>query len=375
MGPEKMQQRQTFQEIMEILPLPPGKEGNQNDQPRFMSCRSAWLPGCDLAFLQGNGNVLGHGKPLPRTHTAVYGGHVYSQSALAACLVRKDHESRDRDSKSQALHTIHGTFTLAGHADRPFIYTVSPLSTTKSFSTTLVTAAQPSAPSTNPDGDNFPIDDSTLPMGQSCFQALVSFKTAESTQRHEQEPSVQSRFKNILESRIPMDWPPAPPLDISGILDAIPMVSRMVGTFPALEMRKVDMTTYNKDKPLYERRELILYRLLAPLPKDASPSEHALVHVYECDRNGLLMLANHLGYGDRLGGVASLTWTYVIHGNIDESRIEFGEDEWWVQEACWPRAGSGRGIIMSKIWSPEGDHVATEYQDGVSRRWSKDGKL
>ena len=41
---------------------------------------------------------------------------------------------------------------------------------------------------------------------------------------------------------------------------------------------------------------------------------------------------------------------------------------WWVQEAIFPRVEAGRAIIMSKIWSPEGIHVATEYQDGIIRR-------
>jgi hypothetical protein len=47
----------------------------------------------------------------------------------------------------------------------------------------------------------------------------------------------------------------------------IDMVTALVGTdivgsFPAVEMRKVDMRAYNADGPLLERRELVLYRLL-----------------------------------------------------------------------------------------------------------------
>ena len=53
--------------------------------------------------------------------------------------------------------------------------------------------------------------------------------------------------------------------------------------------------------------------------------------------------------------------------------MRYGEAEdadvgqWWLQEACFPRVDADRGIIMCKIWSPEGVHVATEYQDGILR--------
>jgi hypothetical protein len=174
----------------------------------------------------------------------------------------------------------------------------------------------------------------------------------------------------------------------------------VVGTFPIVDMKKVDMTAFNEGKPLHERRELILYRLLHPLPVGSPVKEgdddssavwdansHVLVHAYEADRNGLLMVLNNLGFGATYGRVASLSYSFVMHVGAAEAvmDVQYGgggerTDGWWVQEVRFPRAAAGRAIVMSLIWSPAGLHVATGYQDGISRKkepgWKerRDGK-
>jgi acyl-CoA thioesterase len=134
-------------------------------------------------------------------------------------------------------------------------------------------------------------------------------------------------------------------------------------------MRKVDMTGFNAGRSPSQRRELLLYRLLAPLPRDDANS-HVLVHAFEADRNGLLMAGNNLGMGRNLGTAASLSYSFYVHVNPDLAVMESSDVEdagWWIQEVSFPRAGAGRATLMSKIWSPRGIHVATGYQDGVLR--------
>jgi hypothetical protein len=204
---------------------------------------------------------------------------------------------------------------------------------------------------------------------------MASFKssephTADGTADAAESPP-QQRFASILSSRRGEDWPPAPPVDIA-MLTAL-VGTDIVGTFPGLDMKKVDMTAYNAGKPLHEQRELILYRLLRPLPSDGTDgwdaNAHVCAHAYAIDRNGLLMLGNLLEIGDRFGRAASLSYSVVVHVNAEEAVME-GEG-WWVQECCFPRAAAGRGVIMSKIWSPEGVHVLTEYQDGLCRAYEE----
>jgi acyl-CoA thioesterase len=127
-------------------------------------------------------------------------------------------------------------------------------------------------------------------------------------------------------------------------------------------MYKVDMSGFNKNKAIPDRRELIYYRLLKPLPKEDT-NAHILCHAFEADRNSLFMLGNHLGYGHDLGIAASLSYSFYVHVNADEAVME--GDGWWMQEVSWPRFSAGRGAMESLIWSPQGKHVATGYQDGI----------
>ena len=132
--------------------------------------------------------------------------------------------------------------------------------------------------------------------------------------------------------------------------------------FPVLDMYKVDMTGFNADKPIDERRELIYYRPMKPLPAD-HVNAHIVCHAYGADRNGLIMQGNHIGFGFNLGVVGSLSYAFYVHVNGDETIMK--GDGWWLQEVEWPRFSAGRGLMENRIWSPEGIHVATAYQDGI----------
>ncbi|KAI1414774.1 Thioesterase/thiol ester dehydrase-isomerase [Hypoxylon sp. FL1857] len=364
--------RLTFQEIMSLALLPDEIE-NGKVVKRYMSRRQAWFPEGDVPIASES--------PYPETETShksqkrkvAFGAHVYSQAGIVAsrALAEAQTSQAGVSRKKVGIHTVHGYFSEAGLVDRPFIYSVTTIATNPSFPNLLVTVRQPLSPSTNPEGDHFPLADAELPLGPVCFTALVSFRPSTVSQHVAQEPSAQTRFADILNSRPPSAWDPAPHLDIAEKLEAYPM--RNPGTFPAVDMKKVDMTAFNEGKPLHERRELLLYRLLAPLPAD-DPDSHILTHAYEADRNGLLMIGNHIGFGYDFGRAASLSYSFVVHVNFEDAVMAFGENEWWIQEACFPRVEAGRAIIMSKIWSPSGVHMATEYQDGIIQRQWKPGE-
>lgn len=263
------------------------------------------------------------------------------------------------------LQTIHGYFTRPGIPTRPFLYTVTPLTASRTFSTLSVTAHQPAQPSTNPLGDHFPpAADARLPLAPPCFTALCSFKSPapHSMGVSTQDVPPQVRFAEVLRLRRPGEWPPAPPVDIEGIVELVG--EEQEGRFPVAEMRKVDMRAWNEGREVGERRELLLYRLWKPLP-EGDTSAHVAAHAYVADRNGLLVAGNHVGFGRAFGRAASLSYSLVVHVNAEEAVMREGEDQWWVQEMWFPRVAAGRGVVESKIWSPQGVHVATEYQDGL----------
>jgi hypothetical protein len=134
------------------------------------------------------------------------------------------------------------------------------------------------------------------------------------------------------------------------------------GRFPVATMRKVDMSGFNEGRPVHERRELLLYKLLEPLPADGTggwdANAHVVAHAFVADRNGLLMAGNHVGFGWAFGRAASLSYSFVMHVNA-EAAVMREEDGWWVQEAWFPRMAACRVILESKIWSQGGVHVAT----------------
>jgi hypothetical protein len=379
---------QSLQEALDMVKLPPAGEAR-----RFMGTRSAYLPGSDLASLEGS---------TLTAHKAAFGGHVYAQAALAVARAWREMEDERGAKPTERLdlhvshplqhpipiptliqhppQTINGFFTRVGIPTRPFLYTVTPLTSSRTFSTLSVTAHQPSQPSTNPQGDHFPLTDATLPLSPPSFTALCSLKLPEPHSHgvSTQSPPPQERFASILSTRAPEHWPPAPPVDIAVLVELVG--ADQPGKFPVATMRKVDMTAYNADKPVHERRELLLYKLLRPLPADGTgdgggwdANAHVVAHAFVADRNGLLMAGNHVGFGHAFGRAASLSYSFVMHVNAEEAVMR-EEDGWWVQEVWFPRTAAGRGIVESKIWSPRGVHVATEYQDGLVQGWGV-GKL
>lgn len=246
------------------------------------------------------------------------------------------------------------------------------INATRSFTTCLINARQPRDPSSKPQGP-YPVSDADLPLAAICFTCLATFKRPVlGPSSIQQDPSPWQRYAPILSARRPDEWEPSPQADIDAVREAFPM--RGHAYFPILDMYKVDMTAFNASKPLPERRQLILYRLHKPLPV-TDEAAHVLCHAFEADRNGLVMLGNHLGYGYSLGAVASLSYSFYLHVNGAEAVMQ--GDGWWLQEVYWPRVSAGRGLMESRIWSPDGVHVASGYQDGIvlpARRVEK-GKI
>ncbi|PTB75559.1 Thioesterase/thiol ester dehydrase-isomerase [Trichoderma longibrachiatum ATCC 18648] len=348
-----------FLEAMEMSRLPDNNnDSNSRDTHRFMSQRPAWQPGAELPWNRPDV------PPKARSfhNSKAYGGHVYIQAPLAAArVVEANGTTRDANNGVKfGIHSIQGVFTYGGHVDRPFIYSVTKLSSGRSFQTFLVTVRQPKHPSANPSGP-FPLSDAAdLPLGPVCFSCHVTFKRPAPNFADEQLSSAQDRFAHILSQRRPDEWEASPQLDMDILNDLFPKEGH--GGFPIVDMYKVDMSSWNADRPVPERCELLLYKLYKPVPEEDA-NAHILCHAFEADRNGLLTIGNHLGWGYNLAVAASLSYTFIVHVNAEEAVMK---DGWWIQEVCWPRVSAGRAVLESRVWSPEGKHVASGYQDGLT---------
>ncbi|KAK2605879.1 hypothetical protein QQS21_003719 [Conoideocrella luteorostrata] len=360
--------RMGFNEFMELVHIPEEVCKRGQEVKCFMSRQPAWIPGNELPWKVLFENLK---KPPRRRHTGlgVFGGCVYAQASLAAARAVEEEERQQAAASGNiksmpGIHSIQGIFTIPGVNDRPFVFDVSKIITARTFLGRRVDARQPKQPSSNPTGP-FPNSDANLPLNDICFSSITTFKRPTEGADDIQSPiSAQQRYASILSQRAPDQWEPAPQSDIDTITYLFPGAGH--GAFPILDMYKVDMSAYNEDKEVTDRRQLILYRPLNPISKD-DINGHIVCHAFEADRNGIIMLGNHIGYGFNMGIAASLSYSFYVHTNPEDAVMD--GVGWWIQEINWPRVSAGRCMMECKIWSPEGKHVASVYQDGMIVPW------
>ncbi len=113
------------------------------------------------------------------------------------------------------------------------------------------------------------------------------------------------------------------------------------------------------------RRELLLYRLQAPLPA-ADANAHVLVHAYEATATACSWPATTSASAASPSSPASATASSCTATPTTPS-CTTAPTSGWIHEWSMPRSAAGRVMIVCKIWSPAGLHVATAYQDGLAR--------
>jgi len=278
-----------------------------------------------------------------------------------------------RAKLTRRAQSTHGYFTLPGLIDRPYIYTITPISDTRTMCQRAVSVRQPLSASTRAAHSPFALGDADKPLSPVRFHMIVSFKRASPAVSAHQPPHGELA---ALGAAPPHDSPDCPDVDT-------PWYERLLArypqtrTFPGLDTRKARMRGDNADGTARpgDWRQLTYYRLTGRVPRGLRRGEnlHAAAHLYASDRNSLFLISHAMGFGDQLAKIASLGHSVVFHtdgeGLVMEDEPE-GEDGrgWWVQEAWSPRSGGGRGLHESRIWSPGGVHVATTWQDGLVKK-------
>lgn len=128
------------------------------------------------------------------------------------------------------------------------------------------------------------------------------------------------------------------------------------------------MTPYNRELQPFDRRQLYFYRLIGSLPAD-DINLHACAHLYASDRNSLFIVMNNLDVGEIFTHAASLSHTVVFHSGAKDILMTGGGGDrlWFCKEDWTTRAAGGRGIHQSRIVGPNGEHVASSWQEGVVR--------
>ncbi|KAF9885113.1 hypothetical protein FE257_000753 [Aspergillus nanangensis] len=344
----------SFVNLMSLKRLDDPKNTNPDEPEKAERFQSIYQP-----FPPGEGN-------------RAFGGHVYAQSAYAASKTV---------GKGFFIHDMTGTFIVGGRIDVPYIFTVRHLRDGKAYCTRAVEVRQE---------------------GQICFSSLCSFKLDEQQRKigHQPRP-VQERFKHLLEGIRPEDQEHSPSVDVDWWINAVQQGSFTEREFPGVEVRKVDMKDYNRAESVRQNpvdyRQLTVYSLKGSPEGDVSVNReelkrkeesgeydnlYACAHMYSSDKNSLLLVPRALGQTTWVG-MASLTLTVVFHVHGEALRmLEWdgvstktdGEPEkkWFVQEGWSPRSGENRAVHESWLWSPDGQLVATSYQDSMIRFQSRE---
>ncbi|KAG6006730.1 hypothetical protein E4U21_006715 [Claviceps maximensis] len=99
---------------------------------------------------------------------------------------------------------------------------------------------------------------------------------------------------------------------------------------------------------------------MTPIPKNYL-NGYIAYHAFTANKSGVIMLVNHIGYGTSLGMAATFKYTFHVHTNPEDAVLE-GE-QWWLLEINWPRVSANRCMMESRVWSPQGRHVASAYRD------------
>ena len=249
----------------------------------------------------------------------VFGGQVIGQALVAAA----------RTVSGRAAHSLHGYFMRPGDPAVPIIYEVDRIRDGKSFTTRRVVAIQ---------------------HGEAIFSMSASFQVPEEGLDHQAAmPKVPP----------PEDLPSEAEMKALILEGAPEAVRRYWERERPIELRPVDLRHYVSREPL-DAVQNVWVRATGGLPDD--PDIHRCVLAYASDMTLLdtALFAHGRGIFDRDIQAASLDHALWFHR-------PFRADEWLLYAADSPSASGARGFTRGRLFSRDGQLVASVAQEGLIR--------
>ncbi len=250
-------------------------------------------------------------------HGRVFGGQVLAQSLVAAT----------RTVEGRPVHSLHGYFLRPGDIELPITFSVDRLRDGRSFSTRRVQAYQ---------------------KGEPIFSMIASFQEIDPGLEHQDD--------------FPLDIP-AP--------ETLPSAAELIGDNPhpvaqywakarPFDMRHVGSPIYFSVKGEPVAHQAVWIKALGVMPADSQLHTAALA--YASDYSILESIYRRHGIAWSHPGLKSASLDHAMWFHR-EPRV----DEWmlYVQES--PSASGGRGLSLGRIFSQEGQLLATVAQEGMVR--------
>ncbi len=266
----------------------------------------------EVNLFRGQSHSVGSGR--------VFGGQVMAQALSAAMQTVPD---------DRFVHSLHSYFLLAGDLDIPIVFEVERIRDGGSFTTRRVKAVQ---------------------HGQAIFHLSASFQLEQEGYEHQMNMPRVSK---------PDDLPSWEGIakQFGGILP--PNLKRMLDVERPIEFRPVEfINPLAKEK--YDPIRHVWMKAKGEIPEDRRL--HDLVLAYATDYN--LLTTALLPHG-LAADFSSLTLASLDHAMWFHR--PFRMDEWLLYALDSPSASGARGFTRGKVFTTDGELVASVAQEGLMR--------
>ena len=250
----------------------------------------------------------------------IYGGQVLAQSLIAAAATVSD-----AGLKAERLpHSVHGYFLRPGKLDRPIDFEVERMRDGGSFSARRTHAIQD---------------------GKPILSLITSFQEDQPGLEHAQEPPEVPGPENLESSA-----------DLFARYDPERSTSRM----GAFDIRHVEGSIYVPRGRSPLSRQALWMRSRGPVDDDQLL--HRALLAYACDQVMLepVLRRHEIAWTTPELSVASLDHAMWWHRDV---RV----DDWLLYVQDSPGSQGGRGLGIAKVYSRDGELVATLAQEGMIR--------
>lgn len=258
---------------------------------------------------------LGESQWMP--HGRVFGGQVLAQSLVAA----------GKTIETRSVHSMHGYFLRPGDINLPVTFSVDRLRDGRSFSTRRVQAFQSEEP---------------------IFSMIASFQ--------EHDPGLEHQDDFPLGIPDPETLPSA--AELMG--DNPHPVAQYWARARPFDMRHVDSAIYFKVEGEPVAHQAVWLRSLGELPDDQTLHTAALA--YASDYSILESIYRRHGISWSHPGLKSASLDHAMWFHRP-ARV----DDWMLYVQQSPSAQGGRGLAIGKIFSRQGELLATVAQEGMVR--------
>ncbi len=258
------------------------------------------------------------GRTIAPETPRVYGGQVFGQSVMAA--------SRTVDPE-RPIHSMHGYFLRPGDVSQPITFGVERMRDGRSFSARRVHAYQ---------------------NGEVILSAIASF----------QQPARGIEHQEPMPTGIPEPEDLKSSEELWGGIDH-PMAQRVVRGRP-FEIRHVTDPIYLRPSEVHEPVNTVWFKTHGRLPDD--PRIHRAAIAYASDYTPMDPILRRHGFIWAQEGLSLASLDHAIWWHRPARA-----DEWLLYTQTSPNASSARGLACGRIFSRDGELVATTTQEALVR--------